>query len=119
MTGTNPVQGSAGINTPWMGVYRLKPDKITAGKLLLISRHPDYTSDEQEFRLKAVSALEKKVEMQRHREDVVELENALKRKGTVAVRYSLRFGQGSVQAILAFNLAGGQRGDQRHVESCV
>ena len=86
--------GGEADETDAKGHYSL--ERITAGNVVLISRHPDYTTDEQAFKLKASSALQKNVEMERRREDVVELENALRLKGTVDL-YGIHFDSGKDQ----------------------
>jgi len=63
---------------------------------VLVSRHPDYQMDERTLKLKAGRTYDQKVEMQRRREDVMELEAALKLKGTVDL-YGIHFDSGKDQ----------------------
>jgi len=76
------------------GHYSL--ERITAGQIALISRHPDYKTNELAIKLKAGRAYDQKVEMEPRREDVMELEAALKKKGTVDL-YGIHFDSGKDQ----------------------
>ena len=86
--------GNKADETDAAGRFSLK--YIDIGKVVLISRHIDYKTDEYRIELKAGHTYDKKVEMERRREDVVELERALKEKGTVDL-YGIHFDSGKDQ----------------------
>jgi len=86
--------GNKADETDAAGRFSLK--NIDVGKIVLISRHIDYKTDEHRVELKAGHAYDKTVEMERRREDVVALERALKEKGTVDL-YGIHFDSGKDQ----------------------
>ena len=94
IAGVRVSAGNRADETDAKGYYSL--EKIASGQVVLVSRHPDYQTDEHTLKLKAGRAYDQKVEMQRRREDAIELEAALKLKGTVDL-YGIHFNSGKDQ----------------------
>ena len=94
IAGVRVSAGNMADETDAKGYYSL--EKIASGQVVLVSRHPDYQTDEHTLKLKAGRAYDQKVEMQRRREDAIELEAALKLKGTVDL-YGIHFNSGKDQ----------------------
>jgi len=94
IAGVRVSAGNLADETDAKGYYSL--EKIASGLVVLVSRHPDYQMDERTLKLKAGRTYDQKVEMQRRREDVMELEAALKLKGTVDL-YGIHFDSGKDQ----------------------
>jgi len=76
------------------GVFGL--DNVAAGKISLVARHADYKTVERRIKLKAGEVHKQKLELERRREDVLELEAALRDKGTVDL-YGIHFDSGKNQ----------------------
>ena len=94
IAGVRVSAGNRADETDAKGYYSL--EKIASSQVVLVSRHPDYRTDEHTLKLKAGRAYDQKVEMQRRREDAIELEAALKLKGTVDL-YGIHFNSGKDQ----------------------
>jgi len=94
IAGVRVSAGDKADETDAKGYFAL--EKITAGQIALVSRHPDYKTNDLAIKLKAGRAYDQKVEMELRREDVMELEAALKKKGTVDL-YGIHFDSGKDQ----------------------
>ena len=94
IAGVRVSAGNRADETDAKGYYSL--EKIASSQVVLVSRHPDYRTDEHTLKLKAGRAYDQKVEMQRRREDAIELEATLKLKGTVDL-YGIHFNSGKDQ----------------------
>jgi len=69
---------------------------VNIGEVQLLAQHPDYKTNTKQIQLKPGRVYEQKVELVRRREDVIELESALRAKGTVDL-YGIHFDSGKDQ----------------------
>ena len=86
--------GGQAVESDANGVFSF--ESVQAGQVVLLAQHTKYKTNETPFKLKAGETHNQRIEMERRREDVLELETALKNKGTVDL-YGIHFDSGKDQ----------------------